>query len=101
MCERFEPFARPKVTGSNEVLKVSFNQQDMKEESKWENRFGAIEIEAAAILKQEGANHVHGLYFASPDDATMARYVEAERVVAKRDESMGRYVESRIHGSRV
>lgn len=82
-----------KATGSNEVLKVSrFTQQDMKDESKWENRFAAIEIEAAAILAAEGEHHVRGAYFVEAGDAFMQRMLVAEQIVAKRDASLDSYI---------
>lgn len=67
-------------------------QRDMVDDANWEGRFAAIEKEAAAILAAEGPNHVRGCFFPSADDATMARMVEAERIVAKRDESLDRYI---------
>lgn len=67
-------------------------QRDMKDEIKWENRFAAIEKEAEAILAAEGAHYVRGVYYVLESDASMARMVEAERRVAKRDESMDRYI---------
>jgi hypothetical protein len=66
--------------------------QDRIDDANWEARFSAIEKEAAAILAAEGEFHVRGLYFASADDATMARMCEAERRVAERDRSIDRYV---------
>jgi len=58
-------------------------QQDQLDDAAWHGRFAAIEKEVDLILEKEGAHQVRGLYFASADDATMARYVEAERRVAK------------------
>lgn len=66
--------------------------RDRIDDAAWDNRFAAIEKEAAAILAAEGANHVRGVYFVSAGDAYMARMVEAEQRVAKRDESMDRYI---------
>lgn len=60
-----------------------------------EDRFAAIENEAAAILKAEGAFKVRGVYFVLESDATMARMVEAERRVAERDRSMDQYIARR------
>jgi len=66
--------------------------QDRLDDAQWETRFAAIEAEADAILKAEGKFYVRGLYFASADDATIARMVEAERRVAQRDASLDRYI---------
>lgn len=67
-------------------------QRDQVDEANWEGRFQAIEKEADAILKAEGAHHVNRIYYVLESDATMARMVAAERIVAKRDESMDRYI---------
>lgn len=67
-------------------------QRDIKDESRWENRFHAIEQEAALILAAEGSHHVRGIYFVLESDAYMARMVAAEKIVADRDASMDRYV---------
>lgn len=67
-------------------------QRDNVDEAAWEGRWNAIQEEAEAILKAEGAHHVNRLYYVLESDATMARMVEAERRVAKRDESMDRWI---------
>ena len=67
-------------------------QQDMVDDAAWEGRFAAIEKEAAAILAAEGPNHCNKIYFVQAGDCYMARMLAAERIVAKRDESMDRYV---------
>jgi hypothetical protein len=67
-------------------------QADQIDEANWEGRFARIEKEADAILKAEGAHHVRGMFFVSENDATMARMVEAERLVARRDELLDRYI---------
>jgi hypothetical protein len=58
-------------------------QQDRTDDAAWHGRFAAIENEVDAIFKAEGRFHVRGLFFASANDATTARYCEAERRVAK------------------
>lgn len=75
-------FAKPK----------RMTQADQIDEANWEGRFAAIEQEADAILKAEGPHHVNRVYFVLESDATMARMVEAERRIAKRDESMDSYI---------
>ena len=69
-----------------------FTQQDMKDDSRWEARFDAIAKEAEHILQTEGANTVRGVHFAQAGDAYMARMIEAEQVVAKRDASMDGWI---------
>ena len=66
--------------------------QDRIDDAAWDNRFAAIEKEAAAILAAEGTHHVRGVHFVLAGDAYMARMVEAEQRVAKRDESMDRWI---------
>lgn len=79
---------------------MSFTQQDQIDESQWEGRFAAIEAEADAILRSEGKHHVKGMHFALEKDAHIARMIEAEARVARRDRSMMDYW-SGVHGSRV
>ena len=67
-------------------------QRDIVDDAAWEGRFAAIEAEAAAILKAEGEHHVNGTYFVEAGDAYMARMIAAEQIVAKRDESMDRWI---------
>ena len=59
------------------------SMQEQLDDAAWHGRFEAIEREVDSILEKEGAHEVRGVFFASADDATMARYVEAERRVAK------------------
>ena len=62
---------------------MRMTKRDEREAAEWDGRFAAIEKEAAAILKAEGAHHVRGLYFVQAGDAYMARMIEAEQRVAK------------------
>lgn len=80
MSQLFEPKAK------------RMTQRDRVDEAAWEGRFAAIEKEADAILKAEGAHFVRGIHFVQAGDAYMARMIAAEQVVAKRDASMDRYV---------
>lgn len=61
-----------------------FTQQDMHDELLWEKTYEAIRNEADAILASEGEHYVRGQYFASTDNATTARMVEAEQRVRVR-----------------
>lgn len=81
MSQFFEP--KPKRTTT---------QQGRVDEANWEGRFAAIEKEADAILKAEGAHFVRGIHFVQAGDAYMARMIAAEQVVAKRDEALDRYI---------
>jgi len=67
-------------------------QGDMVDDAAWEGRFAAIEKEADAILKAEGPHHVRGAFFVEAGDAHMERMLVAEQIVAKRDESMDRWI---------
>lgn len=58
------------------------SKQDQVDDAAWHGRFAAIEKEVDVILAAEGIHYVRGLFFAAADDATMARYIEAERRVA-------------------
>ena len=80
MSQLFEPKAK------------RMTQRDQVDEAAWEGRFAAIEKEAGAILKAEGAHFVRGTYFVQAGDAYMARMIAAEQVVAKRDASMDSYI---------
>jgi hypothetical protein len=79
---------------------MAMTQRDQIHESRWENRFAAIEAEAEAILKSEGKHRVAGRHFALEKDAHMARMIEAEARVARRDASMIDYWH-RVQGSRI
>lgn len=97
---KIEPFALRKLLARLEYFNVNqffakpkrMTQADQIDEVNWEGRFARIEQEAAEILKAEGPNHVNRVYFVLESDATMARMVEAERRIAKRDESMDKYI---------
>jgi hypothetical protein len=58
-----------------------FTQKDMNAEQLFEKTYEAVQNEAAAILASEGSFRVRGIDFASADDATKARYHEAEKRV--------------------
>lgn len=58
-----------------------FTQQDMRDEQLWEKTYEAITREADCILASEGEFHVRGVFFVSADDATKARFHEAEQRV--------------------
>lgn len=66
--------------------------EDRGDDAAWEGRWEAICKEADAILEREGVFHVNGIYFVLESDATTARMVAAEQIVARRDASMDRYI---------
>ena len=81
---------------------MSFSRQDMVDDGAWEGRFAAIQAEADAILASEGKHRVAGRHFALEKDAHVARMVEAEARVARRDRMMDLYLATpRVQGSRV
>ena len=58
-----------------------FTQQDQIADARWEATYAAIQNEAEAILASEGEHYVRGVHYVSTDDATTARFHEAEQRV--------------------